>query len=67
VSVHHQRPLETMNLFTWPAKDTTDRSFVKDGFEVTEWSRNGVRYAVVSDIPAPQLRKFEELFLKQSA
>ena len=55
-----------MNLFVWPAKDTSERSFVKDGFKVSEWSRNGMRFAAVSDIPAPQLRDLEELFLKQS-
>lgn len=55
-----------MNLFIWPAKETTKRSFVKDGFEVTEWSRKGMRYAAVSDIPSPQLHDFQELLLKQS-
>lgn len=54
-----------MNLFVWRAKDRSERSFVKDGFEVNEWSRNGIRFAAISEVPAPQLRDFEELFLKQ--
>jgi anti-sigma factor RsiW len=63
--IYHRR-LHTVNLFVWPAKDTSERSFVKDGFAVTEWSRNGLRFAAVSDIPAPELRQFEGLFIKRS-
>src|SRR5438105_5411544 len=64
--VYHRR-LHTVNLFVWPAKDTTKRSFVKDGFEVTEWSRNGLRYAAVSDIPPADLQQFHKLFEQRSA
>jgi anti-sigma factor RsiW len=64
--VYHRR-LHTVNLFVWPAKDAADRSFVKDGFAVTEWSRNGLRFAAVSDIPATELRQFETLFVKRSS
>jgi anti-sigma factor RsiW len=63
--VYHRR-LHTVNLFVWPAKDMAERSFVKDGFAVTEWSRNGLRFAAVSDIPSPELRQFEGLFVKRS-
>ena len=59
--VYHRR-LHTVNLFVWPAKDTSGRSFVKDGFAVTEWSRNGLRFVAVSDIPASELGQFETLF-----
>ena len=64
--VYHRR-LHTVNLFVWPAKNGGDRSFVKDGFAVTEWSRNGLRFAAVSDIPSAELRQFETLFVKQSS
>jgi anti-sigma factor RsiW len=63
--VYHRR-LHTVNLYVWPAKDSAERSFVKDGFAVSEWSRNGLRFAAVSDIPATELRQFEELFVKRS-
>lgn len=63
--VYHRR-LHTVNLFVWPAKDSGERSFVKDGFAVTEWSRNGLRFAEVSDIPPAELRQFQELFVKRS-
>jgi anti-sigma factor RsiW len=64
--VYHRR-LHTVNLFVWPAKDTADRSFVKDGFAVTEWSRGGLRFAAVSDIPSAELQQFETLFAKRSS
>src|SRR5438270_9166800 len=64
--VYHRR-LHTVNLFVWPASNGGDRSFVKDGFAVTEWTRNGLRFAAVSDIPPAELRQFETLFVKRSA
>ena len=63
--VYHQR-LHTVNLFVWPAKNGGERSFVKDGFAVTEWSRNGLRFAAVSDIPAGELQQFHKLFEARS-
>ena len=63
--VYHRR-LHTVNLFIWPARDAAERSFVKDGFTVKEWSRNGLRFAAVSDIAPAELRQFEGLFLKRT-
>jgi anti-sigma factor RsiW len=63
--VYHRR-LHTVNLFVWPAKDAAERSFVKDGFAVTEWSRNGLRYAAVSDIAPSELQQFHKLFEQRS-
>ena len=63
--VYHRR-LHTVNLFVWPARDAADRSFVKDGFAVREWSRNGLRFAAVSDIPATELQQFHNVFEQQT-
>ena len=63
--VYHRR-LHTVNLFVWPADGAASRSFVKDGFTVSEWSRNGLRYAAVSDISQAELRQLETLFVQQS-
>ena len=64
--VYHRR-LHTVNLFVWPAKDSIERSFVKDGFAVKEWSRNGLRYAAVSDIAPAELQQFHKLFEQRSS
>ena len=58
--VYHRR-LHTVNLFVWQAPQQSDRSFAKGGFTVTEWSRGGLRFAAVSDIPAAELVQFRGL------
>lgn len=63
--VYHRR-LHTVNLFVWPEKLSADRAFVKDGFAVSEWSHNGLRYAAVSDIPPADLGQFQRLFAARS-
>jgi anti-sigma factor RsiW len=62
----YKRRLHTVNLFVWEAKDSAERHFVKDGFAVREWSRDGTRFAAVSDIPAAELQQFEALFVKRA-
>ena len=64
--VYHRR-LHTVNLYVWPAKDASERSFVKDGFAVKEWSRNGLRFAAISDIPPAEVQQFHKLFEQRSA
>ena len=64
--VYHRR-LHTVNLYVWPAKDAAERSFVKDGFAVKEWSRNGLRYAAISDIAPAELQQFHKLFEQRSS
>jgi len=61
-AIVYRRRLHTVNLFVWPAPDAASRAFEKDGFAVMEWSRNGLRFAAISDIPPAELRQFEALF-----
>jgi anti-sigma factor RsiW len=61
--VYHRR-LHTVNLYVWPAPDGANRSFVKDGFAVSEWSRNGLRYAAVSDIAPGEVQQFRNAFIQ---
>ena len=61
VIVYHRR-LHAVNLFVWPASDAAARSFVESGFSVEEWSRDGLRFAAVSDIPAAEVRDFRRLY-----
>jgi len=62
----YKRRLHSVNLFVWPAPDAADRDFVKDGFAVREWSRNGLRFAAISDIPPAELHRFQQLFVARS-
>lgn len=63
--VYHRR-LHTVNLFVWPAKASSPRSRIEDGFALAEWSEDGLRFAAVSDIPAQELQQFETEYRKQS-
>ena len=63
----YRRRLHSVNLFVWPAENSGSRSFVKDGFAVTEWTRNGLRFAAVSDIPPDELHQFQSLFVRATS
>jgi anti-sigma factor RsiW len=51
-----------VNTFIWPATD--DAAAINSasiaGLNVTHWSRGGLRYCVVSDLPKPQLVAFAQ-------
>jgi len=66
-AIVYRRRLHTVNLYVWAAQDSAERSFLKDGFAVTEWSRNGLRFAAVSDIPAAELEQFRKLFVARTS
>ena len=55
-----------MNLFVWPGKAGATRVEVQDGFALAEWSEGGLNFAAVSDIPAGELKQFEELYRSQA-
>ena len=59
--VYHRR-LHTVNLFVWRGPTGHDRTATEDGFAVTEWGENGLRFAAVSDIAPEELTQFERLF-----
>jgi anti-sigma factor RsiW len=65
-AIVYKRRLHTVNLFVWPAEESESRTFTKDGFSVREWSRNGLRFTAISDIPATELEQFQQLFVKRS-
>ena len=66
-AIVYKRRLHTVNLYVWPEKDSSGRALIKDGFAIREWSRNGLRFAAVSDIPAAELQQFEALFEQASS
>jgi anti-sigma factor RsiW len=66
-AIVYKRRLHTVNLYVWPAEESGGTAFTKDGFSVREWSRNGLRFAAISDIPAPELAHFEQLFIERSS
>lgn len=66
-AIVYRRRLHVVNLFVWPADQARERSLTRDGFNVTEWSSGGLRFAAVSDVPAEDLRQFEAAFRSEAA
>ena len=64
--VYHRR-LHTVNLFVWPEKSGGERVSAVEGFQLNEWSDDGLRFAAVSDIPPQDLRQFERIFRAQAS
>jgi anti-sigma factor RsiW len=66
-AIVYKRRLHTVNLYVWPEKDSSEQALIKDGFAIREWSRNGLRFAAVSDIPPTELQQFETLFVQRTS
>jgi anti-sigma factor RsiW len=66
-AIVYKRRLHTVNVYVWPSVNARSRETVKDGFAIEEWSKDGMRFAAVSDIPAAELRQFHMLFVARSS
>ncbi|MBA5606807.1 anti-sigma factor [Duganella sp. FT3S] len=54
-----------LNLYVWPvpaARATTPQASTRQGYQVLRWTRNGMQYAAISDMGAPDLARFAQLF-----
>ena len=58
-----------ISVFVWPdqsGKDSAPRSFSKRGYDITQWSAEGLRFYVVSDIASPELGQFVTLLRSEN-
>jgi mycothiol system anti-sigma-R factor len=58
-----------ISVFMWPelsAKDSAPRGFSKRGYDITEWSAEGLRFYVVSDIASPELGRLVALLRSET-
>ena len=59
----HRKHLISLTAIPAPRKpDTAPASGAIEGYNITEWTEDGVTYWAVSDVAAPELRHFTELF-----
>jgi anti-sigma factor RsiW len=68
-AVVYRRNKHIINLFIWPSESGRGaglQSFVKDGYNVLHWDRNGFEFWAVSDVSAEALRAFADLQKKQA-
>jgi anti-sigma factor RsiW len=65
-AIVYKRRLHTVNLFVWRASGEHRQSRVENGFALKQWSADGLRFAAISDIPAPELGQFESLYRQRA-
>ena len=66
-AVVYQRNKHIINLFIWPlesGRSAAMQGFVRDGYNVLHWDRNGFEFWAVSDVSAEDLRAFADLEMK---
>jgi len=59
----YRRQQHIVNVFIWPAgndAETPPRFVTRQGYQVFEWTRDGMQYWVVSDLNAAELQEFAE-------
>jgi len=60
----YQRHKHFVNVFIWPAtrnSSTTERSAVRQGYNLIHWNESGMTFWAVSDLNPVELREFVEL------
>lgn len=65
----YQRRKHSINVFIWPATDTTTTNesvSVTHGYNVIRWSSGGMAYWAVSDLSLDELRQFAQLLQQQN-
>lgn len=64
----YQHNAHAINVFVWPVRDNeipANRSITRQGFNVTTWQQEGMKYWAVSDLNAVDLKRFVELLRNQ--
>ncbi|MBA5639153.1 anti-sigma factor [Duganella sp. LX20W] len=59
-----------LNLYVWPvatARATAPQASARQGYQLLHWTRNGMQYAAISDMGAPDLAQFAQLFSASTA
>jgi anti-sigma factor RsiW len=63
-AVVYKRRLHTINIFAWPSSsvaDTSSRLVTLNGYNLLNWSRNGVTYWAISDLSRAELERLPGL------
>ncbi len=59
----YRRNQHVINLFVWPAPGTPAPATTgRNGYNLVEWTRDGLRYAAVSDVNVAELENFQRLW-----
>jgi anti-sigma factor RsiW len=63
----YRRQAHLINLFVWPASPAAAITTSIDGYNMDNWSKDGLTFWAVSDVSADDINKFRETFLEQTA
>ena len=66
----YQRHKHTINLFIWPASNSSSRSekaMMQKGYNLIRWRASGLNYWVISDLNSKELKQFVQLLMKNGA
>jgi len=63
----YRRQAHLINVFIWPASAAGATTASRDGYNMENWSEDGLTFWAVSDVNAGEVKKFRETFSEQIA
>jgi anti-sigma factor RsiW len=63
----YKRRGHLINVFVWPAPSSATAATSRDGYNIENWSKDGLTFWAVSDAAADEISHFREAFLEQTA
>jgi anti-sigma factor RsiW len=62
----YRRHGHIINLFVWPGSPASQRAATHEGYNLDEWSADGLSFWAISDVSAADLAAFRDNFSKQA-
>lgn len=63
----YRRQGHFINVFVWPAASATATTATRDGYNMANWTKDGLNFWAVSDVNADDIAKFREAFINQTS
>lgn len=63
----YRRQAHVINLFVWPAAPAAATTASRDGYNIENWSEDGLAFYAVSDVSAADLGAFRQAFSERTA
>jgi anti-sigma factor RsiW len=63
----YQRQAHVINLFVWPAAPAAASAASRDGYNIENWSADGLTFWAVSDLSVDDLSRFHQMFAGRTA
>lgn len=62
----YRRQGHFINLFVWPATPAAAATATRDGYNMANWTKDGLNFWAVSDVNSDDINKFREAFINQT-